>query len=67
MSETRENEKSIYNKLNGMSLMGLKGFARRIHLSNLLDLTDEETAMDEIMGFLFGEEWEITLMNQGVI
>jgi hypothetical protein len=56
-----------YKKLKDMSLIALKGYARKVGMTNLSDLTDEETALDEIMGFLYDDNWERDLMKLGVL
>ena len=61
-----------YNKIKNFPLRALLGFGRRIGLPQevlrpLGRTNDTESLIDEIMGFLHGDDWERALMRARVL
>ena len=64
----RPTEVEIYKKIKDLSLIALKGYARRIKMDReVIDQhnADEDTLIDEIMGYLFDDDWEMKLIQAG--
>ena len=61
-------EVEMYNKIKGWNISALKGYARRIGLMSHYQINhdaDEEMMIDEIMGFLYDDNWERVVMSTG--
>ena len=66
--DARPTEVDIYKKIKDFSLIALKGYARAIKMPReLVDQrgADEDTIIDEIMGYLFDDDWERKLLSTG--
>jgi len=65
---SQPSEVEVYGKIKDWSLVALKGYARRIKMPReLVDQrnADEDTMIDEIMGYLFDDDWEMKLIKAG--
>ena len=64
---SRPSAKQTYVKIKDLSIMGLKGYARRIGMTaDMIDHdADVDFMIDEIMGFLYDDDWERNLVTTG--
>lgn len=64
----RPTEKETYVKIKDLNISALKGYARRIGLMSHYQINhdaDEDMMIDEIMDFLYGDNWEQNLVTSG--
>lgn len=70
ITESKPNEVETYKKIKDFNIKALKGYARKIKLDDELinqRNIDKEILIDEIMGFLYDDNWERALINAGVL
>jgi hypothetical protein len=62
-------EVETFKKIKDMSLKALKGYARRIKMSDEIvdDFKHQDLAIDEIMGYLYDDDWIDKIMAAGLV
>jgi|TARA_Y100000310_G_scaffold1414_1_gene1884 hypothetical protein len=70
LGEGKPSEKETYLKIKDWDALALQGYAKRIGLGNDVISPikkNSEALIDEIMGFLYDDNWVKVLMKQGVL
>ncbi len=67
--ESKPSEVETFQKIEHWDLRALKGYARKIGLPQeiIKQVSESDVLLDEIMGYLYDDDWLIKLMKAGVV
>ena len=72
IQEGKPSVEDTYNKIKDFDIKALMGYARKIGLEDeIIDpfkrSKNDELLMDEILCYLYGDDWEMELIRKGVL
>ena len=67
--ESKPTEVETFQKIQDWDIKALKGYSRKIGLSQeiIRGAGEPDVLIDEIMGYLYDDDWLVKLMKAGVV